>query len=60
MPREDEIRTESGHIYYIKESGGWWYVRKPSWFPGGTGVGSARSRREALDLIEEDAGESIE
>ena len=60
MADEVTVRTVSGQIYYIKESGGYFYVRKPSWFPGRESVGSTDTLDEALEMIEEDAGEEID
>ena len=56
---EIKVHTKSGKIYYIRERGGYHYVSKPSWFPGGESVGSARSTKEAAVLIELDSGDKI-
>jgi hypothetical protein len=55
---EHQVKTRSGKYYYIEESGGSFYVRKPGWM-GRVSVGSAKSMAIALAIIEKDAGEEV-
>jgi len=58
MAVEHEVKTRSGKYYYIEESGGSFYARKPGW-AGRISVGSTGSMATALALVESDAGEKV-
>ena len=49
-----KVYAESGKIYFIRESGGTFYVSTTTWFPGGESVGSADSFEDALEIIVDD------
>jgi hypothetical protein len=55
---EHKVRTKGGNIYYVRFSGGIYYVKKPGWL-GNTSVASASSMSDALAIVENDAGEKI-
>lgn len=57
-----KVYAESGKIYFIRESGGTFYVSTTTWFPGGESVGDAESLEDALALIidDPDSGGSID
>jgi hypothetical protein len=58
MSAEHEVKTKSGKYYYIEESGGKYYVRKPGDFFRHS-VGTANSMTNALALVENDAGSKV-
>jgi hypothetical protein len=58
MATETMVRVPSD-TYYIRESGGYFYVSKPSWGFGRHQLGWTRSKSDALDLIRSDSGEEI-
>ncbi len=60
MAYKVEVKTRDGQYYTIKEEGGIIHVWKPGWM-GKEGLGvSLYSFDDALDLIEQDSGSSVD
>ena len=55
---EREITTHGGKIYFVKESGGKYYISRPGW-AGRNSVGSARNLADALAIVENHAQEKV-
>ena len=62
MASNRKVWSDSGKIYYIRESGGTYYVSTATWWPGGESIGSADSLEDALALIiaDPDSGGGID
>jgi hypothetical protein len=58
MAKYHEMRAKAGKLYYVRVSGGTYYVGKYGWL-GRDPIASAKSMPLALAIIENHSGEKI-
>lgn len=58
--RKVVVRGGGENLYYISDSGSWFYVTKGSVWGSGTDIGKARCLEDALAIVKSHSGRDIE
>lgn len=54
------VRGGGENLYYVSESGGWFYAKKGSVWGSDKDIGKARSLEDALSIIKSHSGQEVE